>query len=200
MSDFSEPDDSFEHGGPGGIDPKHLSPSRYDPAELHALVDDLATALHGYVDVAAGIRAEFDAATAQDDPRIEAVEDRLGQINAEISRRFEEDLGILSGHTAEVWVDLDDDETEDDDLTDGAVYEMGFIVAPRADAEYEDAFNLIESGGERIVRDLFEAGFEVQEWGTSRSDLQAGGFEDEDSTDPDDLDGPGDSSDTRNGT
>ena len=157
------------------IDPRYLSPAVVDPAALHGLIDTLTAALHSYVDTAVGIRAEFDASTAEDDPRIEAVEDKIGDINAEFSRVFEAAIGFESGHTTESWDE--DDEDDDDDLDadeNGAVFEMGFIVVPvvgrPVPASLDDAFSVIEAGGERVVTELASAGFEVREWGTSRSD------------------------------
>ena len=41
-----------------------------DSTALHALVDELSAALHSYVDTAVGVRAEFGATEADEDPRI----------------------------------------------------------------------------------------------------------------------------------
>ena len=156
------------------IDPRYLAPAVVDPAALHSLIDTLTSALHSYVDTAVGIRAEFDASTAEDDPRIEAVEDKIGDINAEFSRVFEAAIGFESGHTTESWDEDDDDDDDLDADENGAVFEMGFIVVPSVGrpvpASLNDAFSVIEAGGERVVAELTSAGFDVREWGTSRSD------------------------------
>ncbi len=162
------------------VDPKHLSPLNVDPQGLHGLIDKLTQALHEYVDVAVGIRAEFDAATSEDDPRIDAVEDRVGEINAEISERFEAELGLISAHTNEMWDgDAEEDDVEIESLS-GSVFEMGFLVVPTtATASVDNAFALVESGGQRIADHLAAIGFEVQEWGASRSYIEEGTVDDD---------------------
>jgi len=57
---------------------------RVDPADLHAVVDALAQTLHSYVDTAVGVRAEFGAAEADEDPRVLALEARTGSLNAQL--------------------------------------------------------------------------------------------------------------------
>ncbi|WP_448631855.1 hypothetical protein [Cellulomonas soli] len=54
-----------EHGGAAhGPLPLH----GVEAGELHAVVDSLAARLHSYVDTALGVRAEFGAAEADEDP------------------------------------------------------------------------------------------------------------------------------------
>lgn len=177
MTSFSSDDDE-------DVDPRHLSPLDIDAAGLHGLIEDLTRALHEYVDVAVGIRAEFDAATAEDDPRIDAVEDQVGKINAQISERFEAELGFISSHTNEMW-DSDGEEhdahvIEGFETLTGSVFEMGFLVVPASSAaSIDSAFALVESGGERIAHELAEAGFEVQEWAASRSYIEGGSISDD---------------------
>ena len=48
-----------------------------DPAPMHAAVDALAAALHEYVGTAVGVRAEFGASEADEDPRVLALEARV---------------------------------------------------------------------------------------------------------------------------
>lgn len=183
---------SFDHDAERDeVDPKHLSPLAVDPTTLHALIDQLTVALHDYIDVAVGIRAEFDATTAEDDPRIDAVEDRVGEINGQIAERFESDLGFVSAHTNEMWSDRDSGSDDDADLgiaemSEGSLFEMGFLVVPTTPASsIESAFALVESGGERIARELASVGFDVQEWGASRSYIET---DLDDSDDADDSD------------
>lgn len=194
------PDDLFGPGdgaaGPGSpaedhgdddldddIDPRHLAPLVVDAQPLHELVTTLTAALHDYVDTAVGVRAEFDSATAEDDPRMEVVEDRIAQINSALAEAFEKQLGLVSGHTTEAWDedDADDDEDVDDDGT--ATFELSFTVAPTelVAPDIDAAFAVVESAGEDAVRRLYASGFEVREWGVSR-DL----FEDVDDDDEDD--------------
>ncbi len=168
---------NFDGDDVDDVDPKHLAPLHIDADGLHQLINDLTGALHEYIDVAVGIRAEFDAATSEDDPRIDAVEDRVGEINAQIADRFESELGFVSAHTNEMW----DADTEQEDPTDdveslsGSVFEMGFLVVPTSStASVDSAFALVESGGQRIADHLAAIGFEVQEWGASRSYIEEG--------------------------
>ena len=48
-----------------------------DPVDLHGVVDELAQALHAYVEAAVGVRAEFGSHEADEDPRILALESRV---------------------------------------------------------------------------------------------------------------------------
>lgn len=154
------------------LNPRHDAPVHVDPAALHALIDELSVVLHEYVDTAVGVRSEFDAETAEDDPRIEAVEDRIAAINTRIDDRFEQDLGIASAHTAQEWDEDEQDVELDEGLVAGAVFEMGFVVMPgEAARDLDDALDVIQSGGDRIVAALGESGFDVREWGASRTDL-----------------------------
>lgn len=180
---------SFDDHDGEDVDPKHLSPLNIDAAGLHGLIENLTRALHEYVDVAVGIRAEFDAATAEDDPRIDAVEDHVGEINAQIAERFEAELGFVSSHTSELW-DVDDDDEHDAHVIEGfesltgSVFEMGFLVVPASStASIDSAFSLVEASGNRIARELAEAGFEVQEWAASRSYIEGGTVTDDPDSD-----------------
>src|SRR3954449_5780375 len=90
-------------------------------ADLHAVVDQLAAALHGYVDVAVGVRAEFGSTEADEDPRILALESEIGGLNAQLYDLLHERLGLHADLTGMSW-------GED---------EHGDANAPPADAELD---------------------------------------------------------------
>ena len=87
MSEHDQHDDhGHEHDeGAHGTEPL----PGVDAAPLHAAVDQLAVALHSYVDTAVGVRAEFGAHEADEDPRVLALESRIGTLNAELKPRRE---------------------------------------------------------------------------------------------------------------
>ncbi|MGP7960544.1 hypothetical protein ACTVCO_06990 [Sanguibacter sp. A247] len=159
------------------VDPAHLAPLVFDASELHAHIESLTAALHRYVDLAVGARAEFDAATVEVDPRIEAAEDEIGLINAEISRIFDADLGLVSGHTTEAWdgreVPFLLDEDDDDEDTPGAtVIDISLTVAPGplhtgADP-LERALEIVENAADDVTATLEDAGYTVDGWSVSR--------------------------------
>jgi len=152
------------------VDPKHRAPLVVDPAALHAHVDALTAALHRYVDLAVGARAEFDAATVEDDPRIEAAEDEIGRLNAAVSAAFESELGLVSGHTTETWES--DDLDDDDEASAGTLVELALTVVPgplaTGDDPYERALELVEDAADRLTSTLEDAGYTVDGWSVSR--------------------------------
>lgn len=153
------------------VDPRHLAPLVVDASSLHAHIDTLSAALHRYVDLAVGARAEFDAATVEDDPRIEAAEDEIGRLNAAISEAFETDLGLVSGHTTEAWESDDADDL--DDVTPGAtLVDISLTLAPGplltgADP-LERALEIIEDAADEVTAALEAAGYTVDGWSVSR--------------------------------
>lgn len=167
--DLGLDDEDGEDDDEDDIDPKHLAPLVVDASGLHAHVDALTTALHRYVDLAVGARAEFDAATVEDDPRIEAAEEEIGRLNAAVSEAFEVELGLISGHTTETWEsdDLDDDEDEG-----GTLLELTFTVNPGPGASGDDplerALEIVEEAAEQVTNTLEDAGFLVEGWSVSR--------------------------------
>jgi hypothetical protein len=162
-----------------------------DPADLHAAVDRLAEALHTYVDTAVGVRSEFGATEADEDPRVLALESRIGTMNAELYDRVHEALGMHADLTTLAW---DGDAAEDDDSTGSAhdpgtaeAFHLGFVVGPptgASDLSMDSVLDLLDSGGEELVARLVEAGFEVVEWATSRGEpADFEGFDDDDDED-----------------
>lgn len=190
------PDEPHADGGPGGahdddnldddsdldntdldedsdlddVDPKHLAPLVVDSTALHSRVDELTAALHRYVDLAVGARAEFDAATVEDDPRIEAAEDEIGRLNAAVSDAFESELGLVSGHTTESWESDGLDDLDDDDL--GTLVELTFTVSPgpltTGDDPLERALEIVEDAADQVTNALEDAGYTVDGWSVSR--------------------------------
>lgn len=152
------------------VDPKHLAPLVVDSTALHSRVDELTAALHRYVDLAVGARAEFDAATVEDDPRIEAAEDEIGRLNAAVSEAFESELGLVSGHTTESWESDGLDDLDDDDL--GTLVELTFTVSPgpltTGDDPLERALEIVEDAADQVTNALEDAGYTVDGWSVSR--------------------------------
>lgn len=153
-----------------------------DPAGLHRAVDELAATLHSYVDTAVGVRAEFGATEADEDPRILALEARVGTLNARLYDLVHETLGLHADLTGLSW----DDEEPDSPAEDGEVdtFHLGFVVGPptaASDLTLDSVLDLIDTGGADLAQTLQEAGFEVLEWGAARGAPVH--FEDEDEGD-----------------
>jgi hypothetical protein len=169
-------DDHHGHDGHDGHDHEAHGPDPLpgvDATDLHAAVDEIAAALHAYVDSATGVRAEFGAHEADEDPRVLAVESRLSTLNAALYDLVHERLGMHSDLTGLSW----DDDTADDhgDETSSAepdTFHLGFLVWPPegpSDESMDSVLGMIDAGGEAITQRLTDAGFQVSEWGASRS-------------------------------
>ncbi|WNB84978.1 hypothetical protein [Cellulomonas sp. ATA003] len=143
--------------------------------------------LHEYVDTAVGVRSEFGAHEADEDPRVLALESRIGTLNAALFDRVHEDLGMHADLTTLAW----DGEAGDDDAPDDAAgtppaaeaFHLGFVVGPPtgpSDHTMDSVLDLLDSGGEELVARLVEAGFDVVEWATSRGEpADFDGFDDD---------------------
>lgn len=105
-----------------------------DAAALHATVDDIAAALHEYVVTATGVRAEFGAHEADEDPRILSVESRVSTLNATFYDLVHGRLGIHSDLTGMTWDDEAHDDAGDDEAHDDELetFHLGFVVGPRS--------------------------------------------------------------------
>jgi hypothetical protein len=143
-----------------------------DPADLHAAVEALAGALHEYVATAVGVRAEFGAEEADEDPRILALESRVGGFNAALYDLLHERLGMHADLVGMTW---DDDSDADDDAAQETsevdAFHVGLVVSrtPAAgDRTLDSVLDLVEAGASDLTQTLVEAGFEVVEWGVSR--------------------------------
>jgi hypothetical protein len=163
-----------------------------DAAPLHAVVDQLAAALHGYVDTAVGVRAEFGAAEADEDPRILALESRIAAHNASLFDALHSTLGIHPDLTTLTWGEDEDDHADHDhdaagEAEEAEVFYLGFVVTPptrTTDASMSTVIDLLDEAGEDTVTKLVDAGFDVVEWAASRG--EPGLFDDEDDDeDPD---------------
>lgn len=148
--------------------------SGVDAAELHVTVDELTAVLHEYIETAVGVRAEFGAHEADEDPRILAIEARVSGLNAALYDLVHERLGLHPDLTGMTWDDADEDES-DADTPPGAeeveTFHLGFVVGPQAgtsDLSMDSVLGLVDDAGEQIARRLLESGFEVSEWGASR--------------------------------
>ncbi|WP_407344280.1 hypothetical protein [Pengzhenrongella phosphoraccumulans] len=160
-----------------------------DGAVLHRCVDELAAAMHEYVGTAVGVRAEFGAHEADEDPRVLALEARVGTLNAELYDLVHSTLGLHADLTSMAW-DADEHEHSPADLdappaSDTAeAFHLGFVVGPpsgTSDVTMDSVLDLLDQGGEDLVARLVDAGFDVVEWATSRGEpADFDGFTDED--------------------
>jgi hypothetical protein len=161
--------------------------SGLDAAPLHAAVDELAAALHQYVDAAVGVRAEFGAAEADEDPRILALESRIATHNAAVFDAMHGTLGIHPDLTTLSWGEDDDDAHEPGaagEPEEAEVFYLGFVVTPptrTTDASMSTVIDLLDEVGEETVTKIVGAGFDVVEWAASRG--EPGLFDDEDDDD-----------------
>ncbi|GEA83358.1 hypothetical protein [Cellulomonas gelida] len=184
-----EHDDQHEHDDHGHDSASHGSAplTAVDPAGLHAAVDALAATLHAYVDTAIGVRAEFGSSEADEDPRILALEARVGTLNAGLYDAIHDRLGMHSDLTGMTW--QDDDEDDEDTLGDDEesdAFHVGLVVVrtPAAgDRTLDSALDVVEAGAADITQTLVEAGFSVVEWGVARGAHVVLGDEDDDEDD-----------------
>lgn len=140
-----------------------------DSTALHALVDELSAALHSYVDTAVGVRAEFGATEADEDPRILALEAKVGTLNARLYDLVHETLGVHADLTGMSWDDEEPEGPSDDEEVD--TFHLGFVVGPpqnASDLTLDSVLDMIDTGGADLAHTLQEAGFEVIEWGAAR--------------------------------
>ena len=163
-----------------------------DATGLHEAVDRLAEALHRYVDTAVGVRSEFGAHEADEDPRVLALEGRIGTLNAELYDRVHDTLGMHADLTTLAWDGADGHDETAADADDGApataeAFHLGFVVGPPtgpSDHSMDSVLDLLDTGGEELVARLVEAGFDVVEWATSRGEpADFEGFADDDEED-----------------
>jgi hypothetical protein len=176
-------DDTGAHE-PGAHDPQPLT--GVDPAPFHALVDELAATLHGYVDTAVGVRAEFGSTEADEDPRVLALENQVGGLNARLYDLLHARLGLHPELTGMIWEDDETPHHDPDQRVSVDEFHLGFLIGlppEPTDQTAEAALGLIDDGGADLVERLISAGFTVQEWGSSRGGPV--GFDDDDEDGPD---------------
>jgi len=159
-----------------------------EAAPLHGAVDALARALHEYVDTAVGVRAEFGAAEADEDPRILALETRIATYNANVFDALHSTLGMHPDLTTLTWGEDEAAEHDHDhpegEAEEAEVFYLGFVVTPPTrptDSSMGTVIDLLDEAGEDTVTKLVDAGFDVVEWAASRG--EPGLFDDEDDDD-----------------
>lgn len=152
-----------------------------DPEPLHRAVDELAAALHAYVRTAIGVRSEFGAAEADEDPRVHALEEKVGERNADLFDTLHEALGMHPDLTSSIWEPHAEAGPETDDrsreLADS--FYLSFLVSPgRLESSLDGALAEIDAAGEAVAERLNAVGYDVVEWVSSRG--AAAGFDDDD--------------------
>ncbi|WP_336706331.1 hypothetical protein [Oerskovia sp. USHLN155] len=148
-----------------------------DDAPIHAAVDALAAALHEYVGTAVGVRTEFGASEADEDPRVLALEAAIGALNAQLYDALHDSLGMHPDLSSLVW-------GAEEDLGTGAdadappapevaePFYLGFVVGPgqTPDTSLDAVIDFLDNAGEQVVAALVESGFDVPEWAASRGE------------------------------
>jgi len=163
---------------------EHHHPDEHDPAshgreplggvdatELHAAVDELSSTLHAYVETAVGVRAEFGAREADEDPRVLALEARVGALNAQLYDLLHLRLGLHADLTGMTWDDGDADADAPTAPGDHDTFHLGFVVelpATVSDLTLDAVIDIVDDGGAQIAHTLTERGFLVGEWGAGR--------------------------------
>jgi hypothetical protein len=143
-----------------------------DSEPLHRAVDALAASLHEYVRTAVGVRAEFGAAEADEDPRVHVLEERVGQRNADLFDVLHGALGMHPDLTTSIWEPGPEDTADEEEAgvpPRAEAFYLSFLVAARGnDASLDGALGLIDATGEDVAERLADGGYEVLEWISSR--------------------------------
>lgn len=168
----TDPEDAMSNeDGPHGPAPLDAP----DPAALHRAVDHLAEALHAYVQTATGVRGEFGAAEADEDPRVLALESRIGTLNASLYDQVHATLGMHPDLTAAVWEpDADDGGLgSEDNAPDADVFYLGYVVGithESAGGSLDGVMEVVDTAGADLARRLADGGYRVGEWAVSRGE------------------------------
>jgi hypothetical protein len=152
-----------------------------DPEPMHRAVDALAAALHDYVGTAVGVRAEFGAAEADEDPRVLALENRIGTLNAALFDTLHDALGMHPDLTSSVWGPEGEDESHHGPAApsapdDAEPFYLSFLVAtPHAPADMtlDGVIDMLDEAGEEAAARLVDGGYDVVEWAASRGEAAA---------------------------
>jgi hypothetical protein len=166
--DGHERHDAHDHDG-GAHGPEPLP--GVDTGDMHACVDALAAALHQYVDTAAGVRAEFGAGEADEDPRVLALEGQVSGLNARLYDLLHAGLGMHSELTGMTWQDGSRPAAEPAADEDTDEFHLGFVVSVPGgpvDQTIEAVLGIVDNGGAEIVERLLAGGYTVEGWGASR--------------------------------
>ena len=144
-----------------------------DGTTMHAAVESLAAALHGYVDTVIGVRTEFNAHDADEDPRVLALENRISALNGALYDEIHRLLGLHPDLTTLAWTNrwAQSDPDAPRPQTDLDTFSLGFVVSPTTGptaSTLDAVLELLDAGGEALVAQLTGAGFEVLEWATTR--------------------------------
>ncbi|MHB1489053.1 MAG: hypothetical protein ACYCTH_00970 [Cellulomonas sp.] len=144
-----------------------------DGTTMHTAVEALATALHGYVDTVIGVRTEFNAHDADEDPRVLALENRISALNGALYDEIHRLLGLHPDLTTLAWTNrwAQNDPDAPRPQTDLDTFSLGFVVSPTTGptaSTLDAVLELLDAGGEALVAQLTGAGFEVLEWATTR--------------------------------
>lgn len=143
-----------------------------DPEPLHRAVDDLAASLHDFVRTAVGVRSEFGAAEADEDPRVHVLEEKVGQRNADLFDALHRALGMHPDLTSSIWEPSEggSPRAERNEAEQRAeTFYLSFLLTARGpDASLDHALGQVDSAGEEVAERLADAGYEVLEWVSSR--------------------------------
>ena len=163
---------------------RNESPLSVDATELHRRVDELNAALHRYVDTAVGVRAVFDADTADDDPRVEAAEVLVERANSAFDSAFEETLGMVCAHTG--FADDDEDEDEDTAMQDSVSLELTFEPTEIDDefrAAIEETMTELDQLAQNLAARFEDRGITISHWACIHESYADSDEDDEDSDD-----------------
>lgn len=140
-------------------------------AEQHKRLDSWLATLEGCLDEASGLGA------AEADPRLEAADDALAEIDVRRQFAAADVLGITDG-------ELDEEDLEGDGggvLADDFFVHLVVGVADDTDAERLDSvLHIVDRASGEIVDRLVDDGFVVPQWGVSRGELLLDDFDEED--------------------
>ncbi|MDM7830859.1 hypothetical protein [Cellulomonas edaphi] len=168
MSEHSHTTDDDHDDATHGTEPL----TGVDATELHAAVEALAAALHSYVDTAVGVRAEFGAQEADEDPRILSLESEIGALNATLYDGLHATLGLHADLTGMSWGDEDEGDVDAAPVEpDVETFHVGFVVtrgSAAGDRTLDSVLDVVEEGGATIAQAVVDSGFDVHEWGVSR--------------------------------
>lgn len=142
-----------------------------DAGELHAAVDELAATLHAYVETAVGVRAEFSATESDEDPRVLAIEQRVGALNAQLYDLLHARLGLHADLTGMTWDDREDEDHAPAGPGERDTFHLGFVVelpATVTDLTLDAVLDLVDDGGGAITERLAGLGYVVGEWSAAR--------------------------------
>ena len=157
---------------------------RVDPEPLHRAVDALAAVLHDYVGTAVGVRAEFGAAEADEDPRVLALESKVGHLNAALFDTLHGALGMHPDLTSSVWEPVGEPDVEEavpsGPPTESEPFYLGFMVGALGDASLDGVIDLLDAAGEHVATQLADGGYDIAEWAASRGEAPGFGFDEED--------------------